>query len=435
MDIQTLHAAFLDSGGVCTDTRSLSPGQIFFALRGARFDGNAFVPAALAGGAKLVVAEASAPGGDDARVIRVADTLQTLRELAAFHRRTLSIPVLGLTGSNGKTTTKELLRCTLSVRFRVSATPGNLNNDIGVPLSVLGIAPDATFAIVEMGASHPDDLVPLLDVAQPSCGLITNVGLAHAEGFGGLEGVKRAKGKLYDYLQAHGGTVFADRGNAILSQMCAARHIAPVEYGSAPQGGDGEEVEVFPATAQEPFLRLRVGERHIATQLVGAYNVPNVLAALCVARHFGVSLEDASSAVERYVPSNGRSQCLRTARGNTVILDAYNANPASMAAAVDNLRALEGRKVALLGDMLELGDWSAEAHEQTLSRLSDMEEVFLVGEAFAAAAARVGLPCPVHCFACADALRAHLLQHSVTGCTALVKGSHGTRMDKIVDAL
>ena len=421
VDIKELYQIYRNSAGVNTDSRTLRENQLFIALKGENFDGNAFAPAALAAGACAAVVEEGFVS-DDPRLIRVPDTLAALQSLAAFHRAQLRIPFIGLTGTNGKTSTKELIRAVLSARFRVAATEGNLNNDIGVPLTLLGIGTDVQIAVVEMGASHPEDLRPLLAVAQPTHGLITNVGKAHLAGFGSFEGVKHAKGLLYDWLKAHDGIAFANGDDGVLQEMLWERELPCIAYGM-----DG--VRVLPASAEHPFLRLETGGKLLETRLVGAYNAPNVLAALKIGWFFGVPEAEALAAVAAYTPSNHRSQLLRTER-NLLIVDAYNANPSSMAVALDNLARAEGRKVALLGEMRELGADTAEEHRKIVERLAGTE-AFLVGEAFAEAAAGTDFKV----FASSDELAAYLQAHPLQGCTVLLKGSRGTRMEKVIASL
>jgi UDP-N-acetylmuramoyl-tripeptide--D-alanyl-D-alanine ligase len=418
MNTKALYDIFLHSAGVNTDTRSIQPGQLFVALKGENFDGNAFALQALEAGACHAVVSDSVPF-DDERLTKVPDTLAALQELAAWHRRQLEIPVIGLTGTNGKTTTKELIKTVLGAKYRVAATEGNLNNDIGVPLTVLKIGADAEIAIVEMGASHPEDLKPLLAVAQPTHGLITNVGKAHLLGFGSFEGVKHAKGLLYDWLKAHEGVAFANADDENLQEMLWER-----ELGCIPYGLDGIQV------SSTPFLRLEWADgRALDTRLVGAYNACNVLAALKIGWFFGVPEEAALEAVAAYTPSNNRSQLVQTG-SNTVIVDAYNANPSSMAVALDNLALCTGRKVALLGDMRELGADSGAEHKKIVGRLKGME-AFLVGEEFTREAAVSGIPC----FATSDDLAAYFKEHPLKDCIVLVKGSRGTRMEKVIPSL
>ena len=430
MKIENLYQIFLGSAGVNTDTRTISQNQLFFALKGENFDGNAFAVKALDAGACYAVVNDSVKE-EDPRLIKVSDTLETLKALAAYHRSQLDIPVIGLTGTNGKTTTKELISTVLAAKYKVVATVGNLNNEIGVPLSVLKIGPDAEIAVIEMGASHPEDLKPLLAVSQPSHGLITNVGKAHLEGFGSFEGVMHAKGLLYDYLKERDGFAFVNTDDSVLQGMLWDRQLPSVPYGL-------EGVEVLPSSAKEPFLRMVLpGGRLVKTNLVGAYNATNVLAALKVGWFFGVHEDDAIKAVESYVPSNNRSQLVRT-ESNVLIVDAYNANPSSMKVALDNLALCEGHKVALLGDMRELGADSQKEHKTIVDRLisvisseAEKSQAILVGSEFKKAAEGTGIPV----FDTSDALAQWLKANPISGCTVLVKGSRGTRMEKVIDAL
>ena len=422
MNIKDIYKIYLQCAGLNTDTRTIREGQLFLALKGENFDGNQFALQALEAGAAYAVVNDTVEA-DDPRLIKVPDTLAALQQLAAYHRQQFDIPVIGLTGTNGKTTTKELIKAVLSARYQVTATEGNLNNDIGVPLSVLKINADTQIAIIEMGASHPEDLKPLLAVSQPTHGLITNVGKAHLLGFGSFEGVKHAKGLLYDYLKEHEGVAFANADDPVLQEMLWDREMSRIPYGM-----DG--VELLPSSADEPFVRLKFKDGSVLnTHLVGAYNALNMLAALKIGWFFGVPEADARAAVEAYVPSNNRSQLQKTER-NTVIVDAYNANPSSMAVALDNLAQCTGRKVALLGDMRELGADAAVEHKKIVDRLHG-HEAFLVGEEFTRAAAGTGIPC----FATSDDLAAYLQQHPLQGCTVLVKGSRGTRMEKVIPSL
>ena len=417
MEIKALYDIFLQSAGVCTDTRTLKKNQLFFALKGENFDGNRFALQALEKGASYAVAGEDLQA-DDPRLIKVPDTLEALKALAAYHRRQLRIPVIGLTGTNGKTTTKELIKTALGAAYRVSATEGNLNNEIGVPLTVLKIGPRAQIAIVEMGASHPEDLKPLLAVAQPNLGLITNVGKAHLEGFGSYEGVKHAKGLLYDYLKEHDGVVFANADDPVLQEMLVQRGLEAIGYSK-----EGVKVKA------DPFLKMEWEDATLQTQLVGAYNAANVLAALKLAWYFDVPREDALQAIASYVPSNNRSQLVKTQK-NTLIVDAYNANPSSMAVALDNLALMKGRKVALLGDMRELGADAAAEHDRIVARLEGME-AYLVGEEFTRAAAGK----PYKTFAKSEDLAKYLEEHPLEGCTILLKGSHSIQMEKVIKIL
>ncbi len=418
--MKDLYKIFLKCGSVCTDTRALKPGQLFVALKGENFDGNAFVEKALEAGAAAAIA--SAPFADE-RVITVPDTLEALQRLAAYHRQQFSIPVIGLTGTNGKTTTKELIKAVLGAKYKVTATEGNLNNDIGVPLSVLKINADTQIAIIEMGASHPEDLKPLLAVAQPTHGLITNVGKAHLLGFGSFEGVKHAKGLLYDWLKDHDGIAFANADDPVLQEMLWDREMSRIPYGM-------EGVELLPTSASQPFVQLRFADGYVLkTHLVGAYNANNMLAALKIGWLFDVPEQDARAAIEAYIPSNNRSQLEKTAK-NTLIVDAYNANPSSTVVALDNLALCEGRKAALLGDMRELGAESAAEHARIAGTLDRFDIVYLVGEEFAKAAAG-----RYKCFATSQELAEYLKANPIEGCTVLVKGSRGIKMENVIASL
>ena len=431
MEISELYSLFLASKGVNTDTRTIQPGQLFVALKGETFDGNAYAMKALEAGAAYAIVNDYAEG-DDPRLLRFPDTLRTLKELAAWHRQQLEIPVIGLTGTNGKTTTKELIREVLATHFTVAATKGNLNNDIGVPLTVLGIGPDAEIAVVEMGANHPDDISALTWVSRPDYGLITNVGKAHLLGFGSFEGVKKAKGQLYDWLSEHDGQAFVNVDDDNLYDMAVSRPLSIIPYGVA-----GEDAEILPTSAENPFLRMSIGGETLETRLVGAYNAANVMAALAVGRQFGVPLQDGLAAIAAYTPSNNRSQMTRTER-NVVIEDAYNANPSSMAAALDNFALLKADcKIVLLGDMRELGEDSVKEHVKILRKLDDCDltHACLVGDEFRKALDEAGTPDYVKWFPTADALAAALADRPLKGATVLVKGSNSLRMGKVLPTL
>ena len=431
MEINDLYTIFLASNGVNTDTRTLQPGQLFVALKGETFDGNVYAAKALEAGAAYAVVNDYVEG-DDPRLLRFPDTLQALKELAACHRQHLDIPVIGLTGTNGKTTTKELIREVLATHFTVAATKGNLNNDIGVPLTVLGIGADADIAVVEMGANHPDDISALTWVSQPAYGLITNVGKAHLLGFGSFEGVKKAKGQLYDWLSEHDGQAFVNVDDENLYEMATSRPLSIIPYGVA-----GEDAEILPTSAENPFLRMSIGGEVLETKLVGAYNAANVMAALAVGRQFGIPLADGLAAIAAYTPSNNRSQMTRTER-NVVIEDAYNANPSSMAAALDNFALLQADdKIALLGDMRELGEDSVKEHVKIVKKLDEcgLSHACLVGEEFRKALDETGTPAYVKWFATSEDLAAALAERPLTGATVLVKGSNSMKMGKVLPTL
>ena len=471
MQIIQIYNKFKSCGTVTTDTRTLKGGEMFFALRGENFDGNEYALKALELGARYAVVNASSVVGSDCaagvlpaeiaeRLIVVEDTLKTLQELARWHRSMTFVDgkplrVIALTGTNGKTTTKELIREVLSVKYRVTATEGNLNNNIGVPLTLLRINSDTQLAVVEMGASHPGDIKELVDIALPNFGLITNVGKAHLLGFGSFEGVKATKGELYDYLRRTADMAFINVDNPHLCQMASERnmqHDSERSYSLLlPYGLEYQGASVLPSTADHPFLRIALpvpadGQVVINTNLVGSYNADNVMAALAVGMHFGVPFEDAVRAIESYVPSNNRSQMTSTA-SNSLIVDAYNANPTSMAAALENFsNVVADCKVAMLGDMLELGDDSLAEHIAVIRSACSrgLSQLYFVGAEFKAAASALGMSAAAHdsaasspalFFANSDELAAHLAANPLSGAVILIKGSRGTRMEKVIPVL
>ena len=360
MTIEQLYRTYLLSRTVTTDSRQITPGCIFFAFKGETFDGNAFAPQALEQGAAMCVISNPQYKVDD-RCIVVDDVLATLQQLARHHRAQLTIPILGITGTNGKTTTKELVHAVLSRRYRTHATMGNFNNHLGVPLTLLSIPANAELAIIEMGANHPGEIEALCRIADPDFGLITNVGRAHLEGFGGFEGVVRTKTELYRHLAAKQGTAFVNADNDILTAQAEQCHLQTITYGAS------EKAQVRGhLVGSEPYMKYYVEEGDnvysIQSNLLGNYNFDNAMAATAVGRYFHVDLWDIKVAIEQYAPSNRRSQYKETAH-NTLFLDCYNANPSSMKVALDNLEALSmPNKVAILGGMRELGDESFNEH-------------------------------------------------------------------------
>lgn len=383
--IETLYRCFEQSSGITTDTRKCGKGMMFVALRGENFDGNCYAQNALKLGCSYAVVDNAAYADPtDERIILVDDSLKALQQLARHHRRQLATPIVGITGTNGKTTTKELVAAVLKRRYNILYTQGNLNNHIGVPLTLLSLAREHEMAIVEMGANHPGDIKELVEIAEPDYGLITNVGMAHLQGFGSLEGVIRTKGELYDYLRTtERKTIFLNIANGYLKGICEG--LNAVTYGQTDEGEVRGEI-----VACDPYLRFRwryrEGEwREVTTQLIGSYNIDNALCAAAVGCYFGVAPEDVSAALAEYVPQNNRSQLTKTAH-NMLVVDAYNANPTSMRAALDNFARMEvAHKMAILGDMKELGEATATAHQEVVDRLEacGLDEVWLVGEAFA----------------------------------------------------
>ena len=460
MDIEKLYSLFKGCSGVTTDSRAIAGGEMFFGLKGENFDGNEYALKALELGAGYAVVDegSAAAASGDARVIPVPDTLAALQALARHHRENTFVDgkrltVIGLTGTNGKTTTKELITRVLSTKYNVTATQGNLNNDIGVPLSLLNIDDKTELAVIEMGASHPDDIEKLVKVSEPDFGLITNVGRAHLLGFGSFDGVKKAKGKLYDYIAATGGSIFLNADDPDLVGMASERWpVVRQAHQPVPELAEGPVIQygiglwdaiVLPSDAEHPFLRMAIPDGPesdtllaVETHLAGAYNATNVAAAIAVGLHFGVTLEEAIEAVSTYVPKNNRSQMEKTER-NLLIEDAYNANPTSMAAALDNLvLVMAEKKVALLGDMRELGEESRNEHLKVLHQVLSMglDLVCLVGDEFRKAVEASGTS-SVMCFGTSDELAAWLKDNPVSGATVLVKGSRGIRMEKVLPEL
>lgn len=435
-----LYDAFASSTGVSTDSRRIERGVMFFALRGDKFDGNRFAQAALDKGASYAVVSRDSGFADDGKYIVVDDTLEALQALARMHRSRFRIPVIGLTGTNGKTTTKELLCSVLSSRYSVTATSGNLNNHIGVPLTLLRITDQTEMAVVEMGANHPGEIAALASIALPDYGLVTNVGKAHIEGFGSFEGVKKTKGELYDYLQRTADTAFLNVDDDNLCGMASQRpDLRIVRYGVESAG-----VEILPVTVDEPYLRLDVpdgdGMLRVSTRLIGSYNAPNVMAALCVGQYFGIALKDAVAAVEAYVPANLRSQLERTGR-NLLVLDTYNANPSSMKASLDNFSASRfPHKMVILGQMLELGPDSTEEHRKVMEKVAamkDCERAVFVGEEFEKALAVFPVAEDVRFRFCHDvaAAREALGKEPAVGMSILMKGSNAVGLPSLRDLL
>jgi UDP-N-acetylmuramoyl-tripeptide--D-alanyl-D-alanine ligase len=386
MTTEHLYGIFLRHPLISTDTRKIAVGSLFFALKGEKFDANTFAAQALEAGAAYAIIDNPAYKLNE-KYILVADTLAALQDLARYHRKQLSIPVIGLTGTNGKTTTKELIYSVLSQRYKTQATQGNLNNHIGVPLTILTINDSHEMAVIEMGANHQKEIALLCSVAQPTHGLITNVGKAHLEGFGGFEGVKKGKGELYDYLKATNGVAFIGSQNTDLMQMQLAKGLSNVyHYGTL------KHIDFVSGnlTANDPYLSLywersdETVQQHLKTQLTGAYNLDNILAAICIGVYFNLSNDEINRGVESYQPKNNRSQIVTTAT-NTLICDYYNANPSSMFVAIENIGKIAAkRKVLILGDMFEMGDEAATEHAAVIKKAMEtpVEERIFIGREF-----------------------------------------------------
>lgn len=427
MNLNELYELFLHHEKITTDSRHCPTNSLFFALKGERFDGNQYAAKALeAGAAYAIIDNPEYLSGD--RMILVDNVLDCLQQLAHRHRKALGIPVIGITGTNGKTTTKELLASVLATKFNVLATEGNLNNQIGVPLTLLRMNPYHEIAVVEMGASHPGDIDELVHIVAPNYGLITNVGCAHLEGFGSFEGVLHTKGELYDYLRHTNGKIFINQENKDL--MGIAYGLEQITYGQHEGAfAVGHVVE------SNPFLTFdwkQQGKIHVVeTHLVGAYNIDNVLAAVAVGRYFKIPAERISRAIAAYEPTNNRSQYKKTER-NDLIIDAYNANPTSMKAALDNFASLPVHpKAVVLGDMLELGKTSDELHSGIVRQLQAeaFDKVYLCGQHFARTAD--GFPS----FTTTEELIAALRQDKLEGYHILIKGSHSMGLENVVELL
>ncbi len=438
IEIEELYKLFKKSSGVTTDSRNIVEGSMFFALKGESFDGNDFAMKALEAGARYAIVDRPTLDGANIKgrryCILVQNVLETLQKLAAYHRRQFEIPVVGITGTNGKTTTKELINVVLSQKYRTVATKANFNNHIGVPLTVLNINEKTELAIIEMGASAPGEIASLVRIAQPTCGIVTNVGRAHLLGFGSFEAVKKTKGELYDFLRQKGGTVFINADNPVLQDMVASRNGLVLRR----YGVNYDKAEILPASADQPYLRLKLAgrEAEVRTKMIGSYNADNVMAALCIGRYFEVPEKDAINSVSAYAPTNDRSQLVRT-KDNVLIVDTYNANPTSMAAALDNFAATSfDSKMMILGDMLELGEVSVSEHRAILEKAVGIaDHIFLVGDEFREATKGVRGKSKCECFATSAELRAYLEAEPLKGRTILIKGSHGIHLEKLPEVL
>ena len=426
MKIEELHKIFLSFPVVSTDTRKIEQNSIFFALKGANFDANKFVPDALRSGAKYAVADDKGLAElNDDRIIIVDNVLLTLQALARYHRDTMDIPVLAVTGTNGKTTTKELITVALSSGHKVLSTIGNLNNSIGVPLTLLRLNKEHTIAVVEMGASHPGDIDELVNIANPTCGVITNVGRAHLQGFGSYEGVIATKCELYDYISSKGGTIFVRNEDEVL--MTRSQGIDRVLYGTSSNLYLNGRI-----TSVSPFLNASIEHKgevcDIETKLIGRYNLDNVVAASAIALYFGVSMHGIADSISSYEPSNSRSQYIKGERNN-IILDAYNANPSSMKVAIENFSEVEAEdKMLILGDMLELGEESISEHSKVVKLLEDLNftDVYVVGKEFAKVESKY------RSFLTTADLVEFLKESNISSKTILIKGSRGIALEQTV---
>ncbi len=424
--IETIYQHFLKAHKVSTDSRKIEKDAVFFALKGESFDANDFaLQVAQEGLASLVVADRKTLPQHE-RLLIVDDTLKTLQDFAAYHRQQSRATILSITGTNGKTTTKELVSAVLAKKYRIIHTIGNLNNHIGVPLTLLRIQPDTEIAVVEMGASHPGEIDFLCKIADPDYGLITNIGKAHLEGFGSFEGVIKTKTELYRHIKAHGKAVFVNQGNPLLWEQSEGQN--RITYGRH----CGADAPVAPG-ACNPYLSVVWKKHLIQTHLVGSYNFENVAAAIGVGQHFGVDENAIIEALEAYTPTNSRSQVIET-QHNRIIMDAYNANPTSMRAALVNFATICGEQhLLILGDMRELGSASEEEHRNILNLMKELDykEALLVGANFKAYNENPNWKT----FENIGELCQYLESHPVSGKTLLVKGSHSVQLEKVLPLL
>ena len=427
MSIIDLYDLFIHNPQITTDSRNCPKGSIFFALKGDKFDGNQYAGKALASGCVYAVID-NPDYYIGERTILVDNVLKTLQQLAHHHRKVLGLPIIGITGTNGKTTTKELLAAVLSTKFNLLYTEGNFNNHIGVPLTLLRLTHDHEMAVIEMGASHPGDIKELVDIVHPNYGIITNVGRAHLEGFGSFEGVIRTKGELYDYIRRSKGKIFIKKENEYLQSI--AKGIEQITYGNGDDAFASGQV-----VSCDPFLVFnwkQQGKLHtVETHMIGSYDLDNVLAAVAVGRFFKIPAERISRAIAAYEPTNNRSQFKKT-DNNELIIDAYNANPSSMKVALDNFITMPVQpKAIILGDMRELGPTSDELHAEVVEQIKkgQFDKVFLCGEHFS----KVGKEFSP--FATTEAMVEELRKQPLKGYHILIKGSHSMGLEKLADIL
>lgn len=437
MDKKNLYELFLQHPTITTDSRNVPEGSLFFALKGETFDGNAYAKMALEkGAAYAVIDEKEYADENNERLILVDDVLVALQQLAKFHRVHLGTPIIGITGTNGKTTTKELIATVLKKKYNVLYTQGNFNNHIGVPKTLLQMRKEHDIAVIEMGANHPGEIKTLVEIVLPDFGIITNVGKAHLLGFGSFEGVIHTKGELYDFIRELQGTVFINNDNPHLIGI--SQDLKLVKYGQK----DADDLLVKGQLLEcNPFLKFQWGiqtadnsqSSTVQTRLIGSYNLDNALAAACIGTYFEVPANDISAALEEYAPSNNRSQ-LTITKDNKLVVDAYNANPTSMKAALDNFRLIPAdHKMCILGQMGELGDVSDEEHQKVIEQIGEggFEQVWLVGENFT----KTQHPAQYRLFANVDEVKAAIATQKPQGYLILIKGSNSNKLVQTVELL
>ena len=428
MTIKEIHSIFLQSKGVITDSRIKNEGALFFALRGENFNGNDFVPSALENGCRYAIVD-DARFKNEGKCIYVGNALRTLQELATFHRNWINIPVIGITGTNGKTTTKELVNAVLSKQYRTICTKGNFNNHIGVPLTLLSMTKEHEIAIIEMGANHPFEIAELCSISKPNFGIITSIGKAHLEGFGSFENIIKTKKELYDYVTSNNGLLFVNGTHELLMDISnAAKRIT---YGSSKSSETSGSI-----SGSNPFVVIdyqsKNGAINVRTNLIGGYNFDNIMAAISVGQYFNVASLDIKSALEEYIPDNNRSQLVKT-KTNTLILDAYNANPSSMSASIINFKGFTSRhKVAILGEMLELGAEYEKEHRNihNLLKECDFEKVYLTGNWKSIEEDNY-----TKRFNSTSEMIEYFKTNPMDNKTILIKGSRGKRLETIVPFL
>lgn len=431
MDIKYLHEIFLKHPDISTDSRNIKNNGLFFALKGDKFNGNQFADKAIENGAAYAIIDEGEFAIDD-RYILVENVLITLQKLANYHRKYLNIPIVAITGSNGKTTSKELISSVLQKKFNMVFTKGNLNNHIGVPLTLLSMTEKTEFGVVEMGANHQLEIKTLCEIAEPNFGIITNIGRAHLEGFGSFENIIKTKCELYDFLNSNNGVVFYNSDNAILKNRADALHIKTIKYGSSNDSFvDGRII------GQAPFIKVEIdinkSKSAIDTNLIGDYNLENILAAFCIGIYFQIDKEKIISAIQSYIPSNNRSQFLKT-KTNNIYLDAYNANPSSIKASILNFIRLEiDNKCLILGDMLELGSESEMEHMNVLNLIHDrnFKKIVLVGQIFS----KVSKSEQYNSFENVDQAIEWLNNNKISHSNVLIKGSRGIQLERVVEYL